>query len=169
MNAETIISTAKGFVGNHEKPGNTGFVDPKFEKLMVAAGFYNKAPWCAFFVRMVLTKAYANDAKLLPVIKKCCSGNAQLTFKNFKADGTFKTGMIPRPGAIAVWQHGNGTSGHIGIVENGQHSFNTMQTIEGNTNGNGSREGDQVAVKLRTVDKPRTAVGLNLIGFIYLV
>ncbi len=168
MQASNIIAVALSYVGNKEKPGNSGFVNAAFQKLMTAAGWYLGAAWCAFFVRVILLLAFKDDARL-SVIKKCCSGNAQLTFKNFKADGTFKTGMTPKDGALAVWQHGNGTSGHIGIVTKAAHSFNTMQTVEGNTNGNGSREGDQVAVKLRTIDRPRSATSLNLIGFVYLV
>jgi len=168
MTAETITTVALSFVGNREKPGNTGFVNPDFQKLMNAAGWYMKAPWCAFFTRVILVIVFALDHRLA-VIKRCCSGNAQQTFKNFKAEGTFKTGMIPKDGALAVWQFGNSTAGHIGLVVKGDHSFNTMQTVEGNTNGNGSREGDQVAIKLRTINRPRTDKGLNLIGFIYLV
>lgn len=168
MKAETIINIALSYVGNREKKGNSGFVNEAFQSLMDKAGWYLKAAWCAFFVRAMLMLAF-KDEKNLAVIKKCCSGNAQLTFKNFKADGTFKTGMTPKDGALAVWQFGNSTSGHIGFVKKGKHSFNTMETIEGNTNGNGSREGDQVAIKLRTIDRPHTDTGLNLIGFVYLV
>lgn len=167
MKAETIITIAMKYVGNHEKLGNSGFVNPEFQKIMVAAGFYTGAPWCAFYTKAVLSQAFHGDPRL-PIIKKCCSGSAQQTFKNFKAEGSFKTGMSPKNGALAVWQLGNTASGHIGIVTNAAYSFNTMQTAEGNTNGNGSSEGDQVAMKLRIINRARSNTGLNLTGFVYL-
>lgn len=135
--------------------------------MMLLVGWYRGGSWCAFFVRLVLLKAFADD-KRLAVIRKCCSGNAQLTFANFKKDGTFQTGQNPKNGALAVWQFGKSSSGHIGIISNASYDPNTFQDIEGNTNGGGSREGDQVAEKLRTLKRDFKATGLNLIGFVYL-
>ncbi|MBY0245838.1 MAG: CHAP domain-containing protein [Sphingobacteriaceae bacterium] len=169
MEAKNIIAVAKRYVGQKEKKGNSGFVSAGFEAAMKLAGWFLGAPWCAFFVRMVLLEVYASDAKKLVVIKKCCSGNAQQTFKNFKADGTFATGDVPKEGALVVWQLGDSEKGHIGFVEYAKVLDNVMGTIEGNTNGAGSREGDQVAAKPRTIERAFRAEGLNVIGYVYLV
>ena len=55
----------------------------------------------------------------------------------------------PQPGDVFFMLRTNGT-GHTGIVES-VNADGTITTIEGNTNGRGSRLGDRVARRVRTI------------------
>lgn len=148
-----------------EKPGNTGWKNPGFEVSMKKAGWYNTAPWCAFFTKMVWTEVYADHPGIKKMVSSWLNGSAKQSLVQARSNADFSTGNIPKPGAIVIWLKGKGPSGHAGIVVSV--SGNTMTTIEGNTNGAGSREGDCVAQKLRTVTRDYQATGLNIAGFIY--
>lgn len=163
--AQKIIQVAKSYLGVIEKPGNTGWFNTEFQAAMKKAGWYNTAPWCAFFVKLVWLLAYADHKGMHAVINTWFNGSAKQTFDNAKSNGTFATGTVPKPGAIVIWLKGNGPSGHAGIVVSVD--GNTMTTIEGNTNASGSREGDRVAEKLRTVIRDWRSDGLNVYGYIY--
>ncbi|GGH02766.1 CHAP domain-containing protein [Pedobacter zeae] len=167
IRANKIIEVARQYLGIIENPGNTGWKNTAFQNMMVKVGWYLKAAWCAFFTKAVYLEAYADNPAVTKAIKNCFTGGALDTYRRVKADGTFKTGSEPKKGAIAVYQHGNGSTGHVGIVENELIAPNTQQNIEGNTNASGSREGDRVAEKLRTIKRDKKADGLNLVGFIY--
>lgn len=165
IRALKIVAIAISHIGKLEKPGNTGFFDAAFERDMKAVGWYVKAPWCAFFVRLVWQYAYADHKGMLQAVKVSLTGGALDTFHRVKTNGTFEIGSEPRPGAIIIWSNGKGPFGHAGIVLGV--FANAMITIEGNTNLNGSPEGDRVELKLRTVKRDFTANGLNVAGYIY--
>jgi hypothetical protein len=165
-NIEKAIAYASWYIGRKEKPGNSGFIDPEFEAEMKAAGWIRGNPWCATFGLLIVFKILVG--KLLVSAKKTFNASAKQTFDKTKAAGVLQTGTIPEPGAICIFLHGHGPAGHEGIVEAVNFKTNTMTLIEGNTNASGSREGDQVARKLRTITRPFTATGLNVYGYIYL-
>ncbi|WP_293913108.1 MULTISPECIES: CHAP domain-containing protein [unclassified Sphingobacterium] len=164
MNAKKIIAIATGYIGILEKPGNTGFYNAPFEVKMRKVGFYTGAPWCAFFTKLVLVESYMSDTAYAAVLNSTLTGGAVDSYNKCKRNG-IPTGTVPRPGAIVVWKNGNGPAGHIGVVVSVD--GNTMTTIEGNTNASGSREGDRVAKKLRTVNRDFQKSGLNIVGYIY--
>ena len=165
--AEKIITVAKSYVGIKEKTGNKGFWNAAFEKLMIVVGWYVGAAWCAFFTKNAYLQAYSDNKAFVAVIKNCFTGGAVDTFNRVKANGTFATGTIPKNGAIVVFRMGDTSRGHHGIIVNSAYATNTMQTVEGNTNSAGSREGDTVAIKLRTITRDFKADGLNVVGYIY--
>jgi hypothetical protein len=167
--AELAIRIAKSYIGQKEKPGNAGFFDKSFQKLMVVAGWLLGEPWCAYFIKLVLLQTYANNARLLDVVQRMNNGSALMSLNNHKNNGTFEVGNTPKPGAVVVWKHGKGPTGHMGLVETVNLKTNTMTCIEGNTNASGSREGDRVADKLRTITRDFKADGLNIAGYIYLI
>lgn len=68
-------------------------------------------------------------------------------------------GCIPQPNDVAIFDHGRGF-GHTGIVEYSFENGMKFQTIEGNTNATGAREGFEVERKLHDITEPM------LIGFI---
>ncbi len=164
MNAKTIITTAEKYLGQTEIAGNRGWVDKAFEKRMKAVGWAIGHSWCCYFTELVWKEAYAGH-KLAPAFDKLFSASSTATFANFSGSSLFKVGKLPAPGALAVWRLGVGWQGHIGIVTkvNGA----TFDTIEGNTNAQGSREGMYVARKLRRLGEPHRPKGLNLVGFVY--
>lgn len=165
--AATIIAIAEGYINETEKKGNAGFVDADFEKKMRQVGFYTGAPWCAFFAKLVYGEAYYDVKFLHQAVAKYNSGSALGTLKAHEDAGVFSVGEEPKPGAIVIWREGKGTSGHAGIVVSVDADNNTMTTIEGNTNDDGSREGYEVAKKHRTIRHDFQANGLNVEGYIY--
>lgn len=64
--------------------------------------------------------------------------------------------QAPVPGDIMIMQFAHGL-GHTGIVENVGHT--TVTCIEGNTNDDGSREGYEVARRIRTKN--------SILGFLH--
>jgi hypothetical protein len=162
-----IVEAAKYYVGYTETAGNKGFTNASFEKELKSVGWYVGAPWCAFFVKLIWRKAYRNSPELLAKVNSLLNGSTQQTYNNLVKDGTFEVSDTPAIGALVIWQHGNTNSGHTGIVKSFNLETNTMEVIEGNTNASGSREGDRVAIKLRTISRVEKGTGLNLKGFIH--
>jgi hypothetical protein len=163
--AAAFVSYARWYIGQFEKPSNSGFKDPAFEKEMVAAGWLKGDAWCATFAKMVFRKLFTGE--LLTIVNRQFNAGAKLSANNAKKSGVFETGTVPEPGAIVYFTHGNGPSGHAGIVESVDFKTNTMYCIEGNTNASGSREGDRVARKARTITRPFSPTGLNVYLYVY--
>lgn len=166
--ATATLDVCRRLLGITEKPGNSGFSNAQFERDMKIIGWYVGAPWCAFVVRYIMLEVYHMNDKILKVVKSCFTGGAVDTYNRIVKDGTFSVGSVPKVGAIVIWKHGYGPSGHAGIVESFDLKDNTMYCYEGNTNAAGSREGNTYARKARTIDRPFKADGLNVVGYIYL-
>jgi hypothetical protein len=165
---DKIISVAEGYLGQQEIPGNAGFVDSKFEAQMRMVGWDKGQSWCAYFTELVWKRAFGKPSTFAPALDKLFSPSATATWANFKGSNIFKTGAVPRPGALVVWRYGTGWQGHIGIVTGGINAATgKFPTIEGNTNASGAREGLYVMRKSRPLLFNQTGSGLNLIGFIY--
>lgn len=162
-----FIAYASWYIGRKEKPGNMGFEDPAFEIEMKGAGWNLKDAWCATFIKMVFRKLWKSNPTIYAHINKYFTAGAKLTADNMVKYGLFETGQTPEPGAIVVWLHSKGPSGHMAMIESVDFKTNTMTTIEGNTNASGSREGDRVARKLRTISRDYKAGGLNIYLYIY--
>src|SRR5690606_18996251 len=93
-------------------------------------------PWCAVFVAWCAEKA--GIASLYPKTAGC------LTAVNwFRNQGRFS--FYPAVGAQVFFGSGGGT--HTGLVI--AYDADTITTVEGNTNANGSAEGDGVYLKTR--------------------
>ena len=161
------ISTIKKYIGYKETKGNSGFVNSDFQNEMLSIGWSKGDAWCVYFCMLAWFKML--PANKWAVAKKLLSGNSQVTWSNFSNDksGLFEVSKTAKIGSIAIFQHvSNGVpqaTGHAGIVTD----FDTVQfhTIEGNTNDNGSSEGDTVLEKNRTYNFGATN-GLRLKGFI---
>jgi len=165
MIGQQIADIALKYVGETEKPNNSGFNDADFEKRMKETGWVKGASWCAYFCELVWKEAYKSSPETV-ALDKLFSGSATANYKNFDLAHGWEVGQTPKIGALSVWRHGNGWQGHIGIVTGiGQNG--AYNTIEGNTNDVGGREGYIVAKKTRHLNQPYSATGLNLIGFVY--
>lgn len=173
--SEVIVTVALSYEGKREIKNNAGFVDKKMEAAMLERGWQRGQAWCAYFAELVWSIAYEDFAAVRKTIDANFSGLAIQTFRNFKAHEEklkrenrtpfFRTSTAPALGAVAIWLHGKGPSGHAGIVVQVNRD-GTFVTVEGNTNDDGSREGYEVARKTRRLNLPYTANGLNLAGFI---
>lgn len=159
-----IIDIARTYIGKKEKPGNSGFEDPVFEKEMIARGWEKGFSWCALFAELVTSKAYPEEKAMLQLF----NAGAVKTFERFQAAG-FKISNKPELGSLVIWQHyKDGKSiwqGHVGIVSEVINDT-TFKSIEGNGSAGGSSNGDRVVEKLRTTAVKRN--GLNIKGFITL-
>ena len=166
MIGDIIKAKANHYIGEHEKPANSGFIDSVFEERMKQVGWLKGQAWCAYFAELVWTEAYTEyKPELLPRLKQLFAASATAMYKNFSLSGDFKVSKTPEEGAMVMWREGIGWQGHTGIVTafSGGTVFNT---VEGNTNTNGSREGVEVAAKIRPLDWIVKQNGLNLIGFV---
>jgi hypothetical protein len=157
-----VIETARQYINKKEKPGNSGFEDPIFEEDMKAIGWVKGYSWCALFAKMIFNKSKPGPYILL------FNPGAVKTFNNFKAN-KYQISSVPVLGALVIWQeYKNGVAdwhGHAAIVSQVIDS-KTFYSIEGNTSGLGSRNGDRVFEHKRTTEiKPN---GLNVMGFVVL-
>lgn len=165
--AERVAKIASSLIGQKEISGNAGFKDPGFQKRMVEVGWKKKEAWCAYAGELIWKEAFTIQHPLYAELDKLFSASAVTTWNNFKKSKYFKTGQQPKKGALAIWQLGKTASGHLGvvIVELPVPGF---ETVEGNTNAAGGREGIEMADKIRKTGEPFKAKGLNLLGFVYL-
>jgi hypothetical protein len=154
---------AKKYIGETEKPANSGFVHADFEARMQKVGFQTGQSWCSYFAELVFKEAYPEKFKELDTL---FNAGAVKTFENFKKAG-YLTSMTPSPGALVIWQHQKDGKpewkGHAGIVYSVM-SPTFFISIEGNTNDKGGREGYTVASHTRAIAKVKN--GLQVLGFV---
>ena len=170
---DNVVGIAKQYVGEKEKSANTGFNNSQFEADMKSVGWASGSSWCVYFAKLMWKKALASsNPKVWNAANSLIGGNSQATWANFVNDksGLFKTSNVPKVGSIAIWQnYDNGTgkpTGHAGIVTSvGSTKF---ATIEGNTNNDGSANGDGVYARERSYNFSVNN-GLRLKGFINIV
>ena len=163
-----IVEVAYSYVGEKETAGNSGFVNKKFLQEMQAIGWQKGWAWCACFAELVWSNAYGSLPQFpekLQEVKKLITPSAVATWNNFLA--LHLTSTNPEPGSLVVWRQGLSWSGHIGIVTKVGLDKNLFQTVEGNTNAAGGREGEVVAIKERRLLFTNSKSGLNLMGFVH--
>ena len=176
MIVEQIKYYANLFEGIKERKGNMGWQDVffpdlnmSFQELMHTVGWRETHAWCAYFAELVWKLAYTKfDSTMVPKLDKLFSASAVNTWANFKGTD-FKRSQIPAPGSLLIFQlYENNkptAKGHAAIVMDGSEGI--VNTIEGNTNAKGTREGDQVAKKTRLISFEPKQNGLVPLGFIY--
>lgn len=154
-----IVAAARGEVGVSEVTKNQA---PEIAKYWQATsypdGMGNREPWCAAFVCWCVREGVRNS-------------NAQVTWTlprtatafGFDTDWATKNKLrvISAPSAadlkvgdILVFRFS-----HVGIYA-GPVNSDSVLTVEGNTNGTGSREGDGVYLKTRSLSLVRSAVSI---------
>jgi hypothetical protein len=157
---------ARKYLGQTEKPANSGFNDTVFQDKMEEVGFQKGHAWCAYFAELVFKEAIPERYDELD---KLFSGSTILTFRNFQ-DAAFPIGQVPRVDSLVIWQtvkEGKKmATGHAGIVSEVMSTWE-FKSIEGNTAGGGSREGWIVAEHSRKV-LASVANGLKVLGFIHI-
>jgi hypothetical protein len=150
---DTLLTAEfKKYVGQKEIPENAGFEDIDFETFMIYYGFRKGYSWCALFVRAVVLSllerhfpGHANNKK----VRLCLTAGVLLTYAKCKGSNLFICNSESQDCSIGFFGHGRGL-GHEVYIQN-RINPNLMNTIEGNTNEAGSREGDCVAEKTRKI------------------
>lgn len=127
-------------IGQTEKPLGSNWGHP-VQDYLSSVGIDFAASWCMAFQYWSFEQAATKLGIPNPLIK---TGGALHAWQN--ADSVNKIEDDPQAGDIFIMDLGKGL-GHTGLVEsvNG-HQLNT---IEGNTNDTGSREGIEVLRKIR--------------------
>ena len=164
---EEIVANAVSYIGQRENAArnNSGFLDPAFEAEMKEEGWQKSWAWCAIFAKVVFKNVFPERAAELD---KLFSPSAVQTFRNFKNAG-HAISNVPTAGALVIWQTMDDgkamATGHVGIVVSVANPL-TFETVEGNTSGEGVREGWILAKRDRKVI-PDVKNGLKIMGFIH--
>jgi len=150
-----LIVEAKKWVGVHEQGGNNKGKEVEIFQKAVDGQSSGEA-WCMAFVQYCIKQTEAT----LGIKSKIYRSEHCLTVWG-KSPTTMRL-TKPEVGCVVIWQHGTTSSGHTGFVT-GVDANGNLLTIEGNTNGAGSRDGDGVFSKTRN----KTADGtLKVVGFL---
>lgn len=156
---EMLIHKAYQCVGIRESGGNNqGAAIKKFQTAVdgVASG----EPWCLGFVQWVVKEVCTFIGIKNPLFQ---TEHCMTLWRN---TALVKKHSVCNPGDLAVFKSRGSDSGHIGIVvQTTPMAPGTFLAVEGNTNENGGREGNQVAVKTRQFGANGS---LDLVGFINL-
>ncbi len=145
-NSERIVAVAREAIGMSEHPvgSNDG---PELRAFMKEVGFVPGEPWCLWFARAVVYKAYAGEA--VPEIVALDTGLCQELL-----DVAREKDCITRyvsTGSIFLLLNSQGHAFHAGICVGPGAQIGTIASIEGNTNDNGSAEGYEVCRHVRPI------------------
>lgn len=138
---ECITTQYLSCVGVREATGNNDGID--VEKYLASVGLGKGYPWCAAFVNYNLKACNASSAS---------SAWSPAWFPESKiilTRGWFvNAGTLPQPGDVfGIYFPDKKRIAHVGFIH--EWKGNSAVTVEGNTNGAGSREGNGVYKKIR--------------------
>lgn len=131
-----VIEVAKSQIGVSEEPKGSNWGE-QVGKYLHSVNINFPAPWCAAFVVWCHNEAGVDSIPRTGGV-----------LDMWNKAHTLYAVQTPQPGDVFIQDHGNG-NGHTGIVESVNDE--TINTIEGNTNDEGSREGYEVARRSRPV------------------
>ena len=132
-----VIEQARKSIGIRELSGrNDG---PVVDEILSSVNLEGtKAPWCAAFIVWVGDKAFGSTL-FNPYPRSAWSP----TFLTKPTWDRQRKGTPLKPADVfGIWLHSMGRVAHVGLVEKNEGDW--LVTIEGNTNGGGSRDGDGV-------------------------
>lgn len=158
-----VAEIAESQVGVHESGENTGSQVKKYQATTSLGG--TGWPWCAAFVCWCFQEALKRPGFKLAVSLDQVPRSARafgfdttwaksvkaFTFSGGKVNS--KTGPQPKRGDIVVFSFS-----HVGIVTADYEGGGYVATVEGNTNEEGSREGNAVVKKRRSLSVCRNFV-----------
>ncbi|MES2774738.1 MAG: CHAP domain-containing protein [Bacteroidota bacterium] len=145
-----VIAIATQEVGTQEEPLNSNR-GPRVEEYLASTGLGGGFAWCAAFVYWCFDTAAKNAGKKNPLVKTAGvmrSWNENKGKKIPAVEAKNNPALI-KPGHIFVMDYGGGL-GHTGIVVSVSGGF--INTIEGNTNDQSSREGSGVYKRVRKIN-----------------
>lgn len=137
---EKAVLVAKTQLGKAEEPKGSNWGKP-VQDYLASVGIKFPASWCAAFIYWCFNEA----AKELKVTNPLIKTGGVLAHWN-QANVKYKVVGDPQAGDIFIMDFGKGL-GHTGIVTSVEK--NTIHTIEGNSNDEGSREGFEVCERTR--------------------
>jgi surface antigen len=141
---EKALEIAVTQLGVREDPGNKN-KGPQINKYLADVGLGPGYSWCMAFDYWCFNEAADKMGRQNPLYK---TGGVLEQWRQRKEK--FRV-LTPQPGDIFIMDYGKG-QGHTGIVEK-VNEDGTIDTIEGNTNDEGSREGYEVCRRKRQRSK----------------
>lgn len=137
--SQKVLEIACNEIGKSEKPKGSNWGND-VKKYLASVGIKFPAPWCAAFVYWCVNEA-CNALKIdNPLFQ---TGGVMMQRRMSKK---LVVKSNPQPGDLFVMDFGGG-KGHIGFVDTVDNESETIGTIEGNSNDEGSREGYEVCRK----------------------
>ena len=157
--AERLVELAKKEVGVEEIGGtNCG---PRVNEYKAATWLPPDQawPWCAAFIDWLVMRAMEDSGKQFTFARPRTAGAWDLENWSMKQDGSTWTKLNPQasdiaPGDIVIF-----TFSHVGLAIDTP-AKGLVATIEGNTDGNGSRDGGGVWRKFRKISQIRSRIRL---------
>jgi hypothetical protein len=142
--ADQTLVIAQSQVGVVEQPkgSNSG---PEVNTYLKSVGLGAGYSWCMAFVYWCVNQAASKLAVPNPLVK---TGGVMVQWNSTKLRLLPTHSSAIKPGDIFVMEFSHGL-GHTGIVEKIEKGL--VYTIEGNTNEDGSREGYEVARRVRSI------------------
>lgn len=132
---------------------------------MRAFGWQPGWSWCAIAAKKWWLAGYrAVLPELYELVSSCFSPSVQTSERRFQRTFPSCVSQTPAVGSLCVFHSGVTAQGHIGLVVSV--GAGVFQSVEGNTNSRGGREGIEVAGKTRKLDFARHDTGLWLSTFI---
>lgn len=146
--SDIALSTAASQVGQKENPLGSNWGHP-VQDYLASVGIHFPASWCMAFMYWCYDHAAGQLGISNPLFK---TGGVLAQWSNQPSNRVGTLNYKPVPGNIFIMDLGGGL-GHTGMVESVDPD-GTLHTIEGNTNDSGSREGIEVARKIRHNQHP---------------
>lgn len=148
--AQQALIQAQTQVGQKENPIGSNWGHP-VQDYLALVGINFPASWCMAFVYW----CYTHAASVLSTTNPMWRTGGVLAQLHNRESNVVKIETIADilPGDIFIMDFGSGL-GHTGIVESVNMETGILNTIEGNTNDTGSREGIEVARKERKYPEP---------------
>lgn len=146
---DKALNIAKTQIGVSEVPkgSNQG---PEVNEYLASVGLKGKFAWCQSFVYWCFKQA-SKELQLANPIPK--TAGVLMHWNNT----TGKKVVVPQVGDLFVLDFGKGL-GHIGFVTKVDLANKTFETIEGNSNDEGSREGYEVAHRIGKLSRKINSV-----------
>lgn len=135
-----FVAVAESQIGVRESGANRGATVERYQRV---AGGSPGQPWCMYFVQWCALRAATACGCSNPV--RPVTGHVLTFWGATPAAHRFNV-LAARAGDILIFDFGGGR-GHTGVVTAVANGI--LTTVEGNTNGTGSREGDGVYRKAR--------------------
>lgn len=145
--AEKALEIAISQIGKEENPRGSNWGEP-VQSYLASVGITFPAAWCMAFVYWCFQQAAQKTGTANPLFK---TGGVMHQYRQKQPTNGRSQ---PQAGDVFIMDYGKGL-GHTGIVES-VNNDGTVNTIEGNTNDEGSREGYEVCRRKRPVSKIKT-------------
>lgn len=144
------LEKAKSQIGVVEIPkgSNKG---PEVDQYLKSVGLGPGYMWCMAFVYWCVNEAAKEKGIKNPLYK---TGGVSLQYNKSHA----RVSKTPTVGSVLILDYGNG-AGHTGLVESIDGFY--VNTIEGNTNNDGSREGYTVCRHRRKISSIKGFINID--------